>query len=550
MRAVIYARYSSENQREASIEDQVRICRAHIQKLGAELVATYSDHAISGATRLRPGYQKLLEDARSLAFDVVVVEALDRISRDQEDVAGCYKLLTFANVKLITLSEGEINELHVGLKGTMNALFLKDLALKTHRGLEGRVRAGKSAGGRAYGYRVKREISSEGEPVAGLRTIQPDEAKIVRRIFRMFAAGTSPRSIAKILNDESLAGPNGRFWSDTTIRGHAERRTGILRNDLYQGKLVWNKQRYVKDPRTGKRLARINPKSAWIVQEARDLRIVDDALWAKVQERLDSINSSPGVTKAKATKFWENRRHKHFLTGIAACSKCGGSLASVGKDYLACSRARRSGTCSNKTSIRRSVLEEAVLSALKDNLMQPHLVEEFVSAYHEEINAKTASASTEREASERHITKVRKQIDAIIDSIANGYRSESMRLRLEDLESRREFLERQIAKPVPTKVRFHPRLPELYRKKVERLAASLSEPGIRDEAVTLLRELIEEVKVSPTENGWDVEISGEVGRMVNLAEGKTEHNQCSVKVVAGTRNCLKLLLETQILAAY
>ncbi len=531
--AAIYARYSSDNQREASIEDQVRICRAHIQKIGAELVSTYTDHAISGATRLRPGYQKLLEDARSSAFEIVVVEALDRISRDQEDVAGCFKLLTFANVKLITLSEGEINELHVGLKGTMNALFLKDLALKTHRGLEGRVKAGKSAGGRAYGYRVKREFSSEGEPVTGLRIIHPGEAKVVRRIFGMFARGTSPRAIAKTLNDENVAGPDGRLWSDTTIRGHAQRRTGVLRNDLYQGKLVWNKQRYVKDPRTGKRLARVNPKSAWITQDAPELRVVDDDLWTTVQERLESINSSPAVKKAKAKKFWEKRRHKHFLTGIAVCSECSGPLSSIGKDYMACSRARRFGTCTNKASIRRSVLEEAVLSALKDNLMKPHLVEEFVAACQKEINTTAAAASAEREASERQLSKVKKQIDTIIDSIVNGYRSESLKQRLEDMEARREHLERQINKPKPTKVRFHPRLPDLYRKKVGRLADSLAEPGIRDEAVTLLRELIEEVKVSPTENGWDVEIKGEVGRMVNLAEGKTEQNQCSVKVVAG-----------------
>ena len=137
MRAVIYARYSSDNQRDASIEDQVRICRAQIERLGAELIATYTDHAISGSTRLRPGYQKLLEDARSGNFDIVVAEALDRISRDQEDVAGFYKLLSFANVKIHTISEGHITELHVGLKGTMNALFIKDLAAKTHRGMEG-----------------------------------------------------------------------------------------------------------------------------------------------------------------------------------------------------------------------------------------------------------------------------------------------------------------------------------------------------------------------------------------------------------------------------
>ena len=151
MRAIIYARYSSDLQHDASIEDQVRLCKARIEKEGWTLVSIYTDRAQSGANRLRPGYQKMLEDARKGGFDVAVAEALDRFSRDQEDTAALYKHLSFASVRLATLAEGDITELHVGLKGTMNALYLKDLALKTRRGLEGRVRQGRSAGGNVYG---------------------------------------------------------------------------------------------------------------------------------------------------------------------------------------------------------------------------------------------------------------------------------------------------------------------------------------------------------------------------------------------------------------
>src|SRR6266478_5132375 len=157
MRAAIYARYSTDLQREASIEDQVRVCRQRIKREGWKLGATYSDAASSGASRLRPGYQKLLEDARAGAFDVVVAEALDRLSRDQEDVAGLFKHLSFAGVTMVTLAEGDISELHVGLKGTMNALFLKDIGKKTWRGLEGRVRQGRSGGGLCFGYDVVNE---------------------------------------------------------------------------------------------------------------------------------------------------------------------------------------------------------------------------------------------------------------------------------------------------------------------------------------------------------------------------------------------------------
>ena len=154
MRAVIYARYSSDRQRDASIEDQVRLCRTRIAQEGWVYLHAYTDRALSGASTLRPAYQDLLRDARDGVFDVAVAESLDRFSRDQEHVAAIFKQFSFAGIKLVTLAEGEITELHVGLKGTMNALYLKDLAQKTWRGLEGRVRQGKSGGGLCYGYNV------------------------------------------------------------------------------------------------------------------------------------------------------------------------------------------------------------------------------------------------------------------------------------------------------------------------------------------------------------------------------------------------------------
>ena len=112
-----------------------------------------------------------------------------------------------------------------------------------------------------------------------------------------------------------------------TIRGHATRRTGILRNHLYQGKLVWNKQRYVRDPDTGRRLARVNPQSQWVSHDVPELRIVDEALWHKVQERFGDIRNSAMVRKARKTRFWENRRAKHLLTGLVVCGECGGPLS-------------------------------------------------------------------------------------------------------------------------------------------------------------------------------------------------------------------------------
>ena len=147
-RVALYARYSSDNQRDASIEDQFRICREQAKREQWKIVGTYKDAGISGASMiLRPGIQMLLQDGQAGQFDMVLAEALDRISRDQADVATLFKHLKFAGVPIVTLAEGEISELHVGIKGTMNALFLKDLAAKTHRGIRGRVEEGKSGGG-------------------------------------------------------------------------------------------------------------------------------------------------------------------------------------------------------------------------------------------------------------------------------------------------------------------------------------------------------------------------------------------------------------------
>lgn len=261
MRVAIYARYSSDNKREASIADQFWMCRLRTEKEGWTVVEEYSDHAISGSSILRPGIQALISDAMRGRFDLILAEALDRISRDQEDIAGVYKRMTYADVKMFTMSEGEISQLNVGLKGTMNALFLKDLADKTRRGQRGRVEAGKPGGGNSYGYDLVRKFDGNGEAVRGDRTINPIQAEVVHRIFRDYASGKSAKRIAVELNQDGIEAPSGGDWGFSTIDGNQKRGNGILNNEMYVGKLVWNRQRFIKDPDTGKRQARPNPES-------------------------------------------------------------------------------------------------------------------------------------------------------------------------------------------------------------------------------------------------------------------------------------------------
>ena len=105
-------------------------------------------------------------------------------------------------------------------------------------------------------------VDDAGDPVQGERAINEAEAAVVRRVFREFAAGVSPRAIARRLNVDGIPGPSGKLWIDSTLRGHAKRGTGLINNELYIGRLIWNRLRYVKNPATGRRVSRFNPTEA------------------------------------------------------------------------------------------------------------------------------------------------------------------------------------------------------------------------------------------------------------------------------------------------
>ena len=448
LRCALYTRYSSDQQRAASIEDQFRVCRERAAREGWKIAGAYKDSAVSGASMiLRPGIQALLEDARRGMFEIVIAEALDRVSRDQADVATLYKHLKFAGVMIVTLSEGEIDELHVGLKGTMNALFLKDLAAKTHRGLRGRVEQGRSGGGLCYGYHVVKSLDGSGDPVRGGRTVKEAEAQIVRRVFREFASGASPRAIARRLNGEGIPGPSGKLWTDSTIRGHAKRGTGLINNELYIGRLVWNRLRYVKNPETGKRVSRINPPDEWIVREVPELRIVDDALWKAVKNRQGEITEQyatiiEATQSARANRLNGAHRPRHLLSGLLECGVCGGPYSMRGQDRYGCSNHIMTGTCSNGRGIRRSAIEERVLAGLKDRLMAPEAAAEAMRAYAEETNRinreRRASGASER----KELAGVEKKIAVMIAVIEDGGYVRGMVDRLRELEARQDVAER------------------------------------------------------------------------------------------------------------
>ena len=537
-RTAIYARYSSDHQREASIEDQFRLCQERAASEGWTIAGQYKDHATSGASMLRGGIQRLIEDALAGKFDIVLAEALDRLSRDQADIASFYKRMRFADVRIVTLSEGEISDLHIGLKGTMNALFLKDLADKTRRGLRGRVEAGKSGGGNSYGYDVVRKIASDGTPQRGDRTINDGEANIVRRIFSEYAGGKSPRAIAKDLNAELVAGPSGKGWGPSTIHGNRQRGTGVLNNELYVGRLVWNRLRYIKDPETGKRVSRLNPETDWIIQDVPELRIIPDDLWQAVKARQQDQKADWNTDG-----FWDRKRPRYLFSGLMACGVCGGGIVNLNGVRVGCANARNKGTCDNRRTMRRDLLEETILDALKHHLMEPGLFALFCDEYTRHMNKLRIDATSSLAGYKAELSKVTKDIDRLIDAITGGAAVSQVKDKMLALDARKAELARLIDETDEPPALLHPNMASHYRKEVARLHEALSDEDHRHEAAEIIRALVDKIVLHPqpesAETTMAIDLHGDLAGILSLAAQTKKPPQKggdfeeSTKLVAG-----------------
>jgi site-specific DNA recombinase len=520
-RVALYARYSSDNQRDASIEDQLRLCRDYAGRQNWTIVESYADRAVSGASLIRVGIQALMSDAQHGRFDVVLAEALDRISRDQEDVAGVFKRLRFAGVTIMTLAEGDICELHVGLKGTMNALFLKDLAAKTHRGIRGQVEKGKYSGGNCYGYRVVKRLDPGGEPIRGEREIVPEEAEIIGRIFRDFAAGLSPRRIVNALNQYCIPGPDGGLWAESSLRGNRRLGTGILNNELYIGRMVWNRQRRMKNPHTGGRVLRLNPQSEWIKVDVPELRIVDDDLWRAVKERQVALSNiyAKQVTASRnaiAKALNATHRPRTLLSGLLVCGRCGGSYARRGQDRYACVTHVRSGGCDNSRTIGRKALEARVLEGLKHKLMVPEVAAEAMHAYAEETNRLNRERRSTGEADRKALADIERKLKDIVAAIEDGGYTRMLSDRLRELETQQDEIAERLTHSPSDIPDIHPNIADIYRRKIARLSDALSHPEDRHEAIAALRGLIERIVLAPGSKWGELHatLHGELGTII------------------------------------
>ncbi len=410
----------------------------------------------------------------------------------------------------------------------MGALYLKDLAAKTHRGLEGRVRAGRCVGAPPYGYRTVRRTAQNGEPERGLREIDEAHAIVVRRIFDAYAAGASPCSIARALNDEAVVGPTGGIWNEIAIRGRAQRGDGLLRNPLYAGRLVWNRLHNTKDPIDGTRVRRLNAEADLVVHEMPELGIVDAALWQRVQVRLkqEAAPAAPADARSPSGRFWERRRPRHLLSGKVICGVCGRTFFRVGKDYLACFAATQHG-CINTTRPRQSRLEAQVLDALGRQFMQPDLVAAFIDEFTTAWNQTLAQVVGNASQNHRELQIVERRITNLIDALADGVRAMDIQKRLGDLEQRRAELATALAAPSSVVPVMPANLAVVYREKVTRLRQALSGPD-HTEVLEAARALIDRIVITPPADPGeppDIELIGDLANMLKAGGFQTTSSE-------------------------
>jgi site-specific DNA recombinase len=441
-------------------------------------------------------------------FEAIFVEDIDRLSRDQGDYHAARKRLDFLGITIHTAT-GVVSRIDGSLRALMGELFIENLAVHTKRGMEGVVRDGRHAGGRAYGYRAV-----QGQP--GQLEIVESEAEIVRSIFADYVSGKTARAIAASLNACGIKPLRGRNWNASTINGNLARGAGIILNDIYRGQIVWNKVRMVKDPSTGRRISRPNPKELYRTVEAPHLRIVDDETW----------NAAQAIKQARSREIPSHvRKPPRLLSGLLRCGSCGGGMTSIGHDRkgarLQCSAHRESGTCTNSRMVYRDDIEREVLAGLKGRLVDRKFLPTFIAEYNAEWQRLARASAKNRARLEQRAGAIDCELDRIVDAIAQRGLDQKLDARMTELQTEAAQVADALkeAESKAQVITLHPAAVERYRVDVERLA-ELIDRNQNDECAELIetiRRLFVRVVVDaePGSTGIRLEV---VGRLAEIAK--------------------------------
>lgn len=490
--AVIYARYSSDLQRDRSIDDQITLCKEIALRNGYKIAEVFSDRAKSGASMFeRDGLLALMNSAKKRSFQAVISESLSRLSRDQEDTAAIFKRLKFNDITIIDAA-GVVSDVHVGVGGIVNSMFLKNLAVSVKRSLNARAKEGLVPGRIAFGLR--------GTGTKCEREIDPRNSKIVLRVFEEYADGKSLSDIDDDLRREKIVVPN---------LGE------MLRNPIYIGKIVRNVTNSVKNPETGRRLYRPAAIEDRITVDAPQLRIIPQGLWDCVQELRTARSKAKGYHGPRQHKFVNKDQ---LLLGLLTCGKCGGSMMigqnnPDGSPRMVCSFGYKKSGCDHRRSYCLKTLQGLVLNGVKEKLTNRKALIELTRAYHQRWAEREKSARADLLKAKAELGRVEVQCDRIISAIAESNappkalvaKMDALELTRASLAQKIELIERE-----GNVIALHPAAIDRFASLMDEVHAALTGDLSIDQLApfrSVFRNVVERIVVHPTAQRQPYEVT-------------------------------------------
>jgi len=443
MKAAIYSRFSTEKQRDASIDDQIRECERVARAAGLEVVARFQDKSMSGGTASRPGYQSMLTAARNRDFTIIIAEDISRLWRNRAEFGPRSAELEDLGVHCVTCVGDDTRRdgwgLVIQIKQAVAEHARREASYRTRRGLEGNAIAGKPTGGRAYGYIAARDSAT------GQIEIDETEAVIVRRIFELYAAGTCPRSIAALLNAEGIPSPGARWnrtvrrrdrkWLASAIHGDVNRGTGILNNRRYSGVVLWGRTEWKRSAAdSNKRRHRILASGSANETADERLRIVPQALWDRVKARQAQRSHGIGALVRGGLRQrapGAGRPARHLFSGLLSCAVCEAAFVLRNRTCYCCATHWNGLACSNVINVSRDLVRDVMLAGIREDLRDPAITDEierrFAAALRRQHQPATAT-------DHKRIAQLQTEIDNATTAIMSGLLSPALRARLETAE--------------------------------------------------------------------------------------------------------------------
>lgn len=404
IRAVIYARYSSHSQKDASIEQQLRVCRQWAHEHDIKIVAEYCDHAITGTSDKRPEFLRMIKDSAKGRWEKVLVYKIDRFARNRYDSAMYKARLKKNGVRVSSVME----PIPDGPEGILLESVLEGSAEYYSANLSQNILRG------MHDNALACRVNNGGLPLGlkkgadGKYEIDPAGAAIVRDIYEMYAAGSNVTEIINTLNSRGLRTSRGTPFNKNSLRT-------ILKNERYTGVYIWRDVRI----------------------EGGIPAILSKELYQAVQDQRKKVAKAPAAARTNAD---------YMLTGKLYCGHCGSAMvgeSGTGKSgrkfyYYSCVKRKRQRAC-NKKPVKKDWIEEIVVRQTREKCLTDEMIARIVDAALE-LQEREKDDSVLR-GFEAELVEVNRGIKNMLNAIEQGIITPSTKQRLEELESRRLDLE-------------------------------------------------------------------------------------------------------------